>query len=336
MQFPKPITTMSTFASNNNNIQQLQQLSTSSSQHDQQFHGKGFRENGVGVKSLLHERKVTFDSQESWISMTASFDEEEHRSPSPPPVRYQASEGSIYTIPHKVVPKYGQKAAKVSHKGSFGDKSSGKKFGQKKALFEHLMQPQESSMQPKYVITETKQIKRKDSKSNVVPPPPPPPPPLPPLKPKRTYEKKVESFQERNYTPPPWSPHGPTIAIPTAILAGIRSMEHPLLTPTSRFFLDQEDSHTTLPSVFAGLTPPVPPQRVESAQCGSLKRKSIYNSMDSILELEKGGGTGGTLVRKGSFTSLTNSPTLITNESGGEEVSSGGAFSRFMNFFRRK
>ena len=175
MQFPKPITTMSTFASNNNNnIQQPQQLSTSSSQHDQQFHGKGFRENGVGVKSLLHERKVTFDSQESWISMTASFDEEEHRSPSPPPVRYQASEGSIYTIPHKVVPKCGQKAAKVPHKGSFGDKSSGKEFGQKKALFEHLMQPQESSMQPKDVITETKQIKRKDSKSNVVPPPPPP------------------------------------------------------------------------------------------------------------------------------------------------------------------
>ena len=112
--------------------------------------------------------------------------------------------------------------------------------------------------------------------------------------------------------------------------------EHPLLTPASRFFLDQEDSHTTLPSVFARLTPPVPPQRVESAQCGSLKRKSIYNSMDSILELEKGGGTGGTLVRKGSFTSLTNSPTLVTNESGGEEMSSGGAFSRFMNFFRRK
>lgn len=38
------------------------------------------------------------------------------------------------------------------------------------------------------------------------------------------YVRKTGPFQEQDFTPP-WSPHSPTNAIPTAILAGIRSMK---------------------------------------------------------------------------------------------------------------
>ena len=341
-------------------------------------------------------RKVAFNSQDS----ETSSDELD----SPPLVRYQTENGSIYTLPNcrrvnlqKLLEKNNTiQPSTPNRKYREGISSSnnppshkikdGPSIQCKKALFEQFTKPDLLDIRnigPKPVKLKLDHIKPSLRRMNTIatpstslipPAPPPPPPPRPAASKPKPLSKKpssdsvnskrtLKSMQSEPLLPssdkqPPWSPHGPTIAVPTAILAGIKQSNKTVPYPEEEFeetLVDQtyysppyssvvEDdvpsmTHYAIPTaILAGITPPVP-MRFESVHCGFLQRQSsIYNSAESLLEVEDGHSkvtyTNEDVSRRGSLTSAVSSPALL---SGGKGEDNGeGKLRRIKNFFRRK
>ena len=298
------------------------------------------------------KQKVAFEDQDCDDS-SSSEDE------GTPLIRYQSRNGSIYTLPIKPPRKNLSKTQQTSQ-------TDGNTFNEKKALFEQLTQPDiiSSNIQ----TNSEEQLRINHFKSNI-PLPPPPPPPLPPPKsnhppptpPKPSPKKFVpnepirKNSANNNFAYNPmmyehegsktiWTPTGPTIAVPTAILAGMKfkpfgfmdkenSFEENIYSVPCSNEEEEEVPQLAIPTaILAGLTPPIPPVRVESARCGNLRKHSfIYDSVDSILEIE-----GDTRViysankteRIGSPVSIESAPEVV--------VANLGRFARIKNFFRWK
>lgn len=339
------------------------------------------------------ERKVAFNSQDSETS-SDGLD-------SPPLVRYQTENGSIYTLPNcrrvnlqKLLEKNNTtRPSTPNRKYREGTSSSnnlpshkikdGPSIQCKKALFEQFTKPDLLDIRnigPEPVKLKSDHIKPSLHRMNtfatpsasLIPPAPPSPRPRPPVtsKPSPLSQKPssdkvnskgtLKSIQSEPLLPscdkqPSWSPHGPTIAVPTAILAGIKNKTVPFAeeeTPVDPTYYSPpyssvvEDvpsmTHYAVPTaILAGIAPPVP-MRFESVHCDFLQRQSsIYNSAESLLEVEDGhskvtyiANTNKDVSRRGSLTSAVSSPALL---SGGKGEDNGeGKLRRIKNFFRRK
>lgn len=267
-----------------------------------------------------------------------------------PLIRYQSKEGPIYTLPRKPSHK------KANNEGSELGNDNGNTFSEKKALFEQLAQPD-------IIAMSTKEPNEDEHKLNhfkpgvLLPPPPPPPPPVPPRHPPPTPPKpspkkplqppggespsigrrfpnvscETLMYDHEGYKTI-WGPAGPTIAVPTAILAGMKFRPFAMFKNDSyeddSLSNDEDGRSSSEVTMAMGLTPPSPPTRVESRRCGNLRKHSfIYNSIDSMLELE---GEARVMYNK---TERVGSPASV------EEVvviQNLGRFARFKNFFRWK
>ena len=345
----------------------------------------------------VRERKVSFNSQES-ETYSDGLD-------SPPLVRYQTENGSIYTLPNcrrgnlqkiiektntmrpSLTPNRRYKQVVSSSSNSPNHKIEDSPSVQcKKALFEQFTKPDLLDIRnigPEPVRLKSDHIKPSLRRMNTVatltpPPPPPPPPPRSPAASKLNplskgppsnrvnYKGTLKSTKSEPLLPPSdkqpsWSPHGPTIAVPTAILAGIKQSNKTVPFDEEEFeetLIDQtyypphynsvvEDNvpsmtHYAIPTaILAGIPPPVP-MRFESVQCSFLQRpSSIYDSVESLLEVEDDHSkatyilnTDEATSRRGSLTSAVSSPALL---SGGKGEDNGeGKLRRIKKFFQRK
>lgn len=206
-----------------------------------------------------HQRKVTFHDHKPGIS-------DENAT-----LCYYNREGPIYSIPHTI------SQPELSKK--FNDQEAQPKFYQKKALFNQHINGFMGTFNNANNIA--KNIKKVPSMK--IPPPVPPKPTRGDIKRKQQLPMVSDDSQHS------------TIGVPTAMLAGIRSLKN-----------------KQSPSLVM-VHPPTPPLRVESARCGILKRKSVFNSLESLIGIEN---EHITLTRKGSLSSLDSSPERDTTMEG--------------------
>ena len=145
------------------------------------------------------------------------------------------------------------------------------------------------------------------------------------------------SFQVQGTKLLGWGGHGPTIAVPTAILAAMKLKEQDALGGmASDDFSDLSDqynrddalsSRLAIPTAILAGPPPIPPVRVESSQCSPLRKRSfIYDSSNSSVTDLKGLCGNGT-ERKGSIMSY-NTSTSEEDEFGIQQTRSNSAMSR--------
>ena len=348
----------------------------------------------------VQERKVSFDSQDS-ETYSDGLD-------SPPLVRYQTENGSIYTLPNcrrgnlqKLMEKTNTIQPSLTPNRKYREEVSSSSNSPrhkieaapsvqcKKALFEQFTKPDLLDVRnigPEPVKLTSDHMKPSLRRMNtiatpsvsLIPPPPPPRSPRSPAASKLSPLSKgpssdrvnckgtLKSMHSEPLLPssdkqPSWSPHGPTIAVPTAILAGMKQSNKTVPFDEEEFeetLIDQnyysprysavvEDNassvtHYAIPTaILAGIAPPIP-TRFESAHCGFLQRpSSIYDSVESLLEVEDGHSkvtyvvnTDEVTSRRGSLTSAISSPALLSGGKG--EDNSEGKLRRIKKLFRKK